>query len=393
MTIRTMGQWHKWLGAAALAAALAACAAGPSPARAHIVPVADMMRGIHMTPAQCAAIPMTVWVTTAGRGFCMRYYLSNAGGRGDVPLVFLQGDYLGPLNLKTGAWSPGPNEKDINTDDLMKTADAISKRAKTTAIYLGRVGVEGSSGDNRIRHSLLELHVTYLALDQIKRRYNFRGFHLVGQSGGSKLIGGLLAIRQDLGCAVIGSGRMDSGKAKPASDPAKVYFNVVDSIPTILARQRARIILVTDPADKKVPVASQTVFAKLMRQGGRPVEQYFVQAIDDNHHGVLAYALLAASECIHGANSQRIAHDIQDLVQKRVAQAQARKAKTNAGSYVQQITPPKPNLPSRPSTATVPYRQPAAAPYQVRTATPAPPVQHQQKPTPVGAMRFGWTGS
>ena len=62
------------------------------PAQAHIVPVADMLRGIRMTPAQCAAIPMTVWLKVMGRDFCIRYYLSTAGGEGSRPVVFLQGD-------------------------------------------------------------------------------------------------------------------------------------------------------------------------------------------------------------------------------------------------------------------------------------------------------------
>src|SRR5262249_46350878 len=51
------------------------------------------------------------------------------------------------------------------------------------------IGVEGTSGDHRSRKTLLELHLMNAALDAIKQRYNFLGFHLVGQSGGSKLVG------------------------------------------------------------------------------------------------------------------------------------------------------------------------------------------------------------
>src|SRR5213596_104314 len=104
------------LGLLAGALMLAFCAL---PSRAHIVPVADMVRGIQMTPAQCSTLPMTVWVIVSGRPYCIRYYLSNAGGRSARPLVFLQGDRLGKLNLKTGAWSPSDKGKDIDTDDLM----------------------------------------------------------------------------------------------------------------------------------------------------------------------------------------------------------------------------------------------------------------------------------
>ena len=80
-----------------LIGATVALAAG-LPVQAHIVPLADMMHGILMTPVQCAAIPQTVWIDVKGRAFCMRYYLSTAGGEGLRPLVFLQGDKLGRLD-------------------------------------------------------------------------------------------------------------------------------------------------------------------------------------------------------------------------------------------------------------------------------------------------------
>ena len=366
--------------AALVAGALALYLGAAAPAGAHIVPVHDMARGINMTPAQCASLPMTVWVTASGRAFCIRYYLSNAGGRSVTPLVFLQGDRLGKLNLKTGEWAPSDKEKDIDTDDLLKVADSMSKQAKTTAIYLGRVGVEGSSGDHRIRHTVLELNVTHAALEAIKRRYRFEGFHFVGQSGGSKLVGGLLALRDDIGCAVIGAGRLNSGKAKPAQDPGMSYFNVADAIPTIIAKHSGRIILVTDPQDKKVPEKTQTSFVQMMRQAGGRVEQYLVEATDENRHGVLAYARLAASDCIRGASPQEIGRNVQALVQKRVADARA-KANTQASG--------QPNV--RPNSApaaaghALPYRSPAATVSQ-------PPVRLPPQ-APIGARRIGPTAS
>jgi hypothetical protein len=177
-------------------------------ARAHIVPLVDMLQGIRMTPAQCAAIPQTVWVQPNGREFCIRYYLSTAGGEGARPVVFLQGDKLGRFNLRTGEFALRPHDKDIDTDNLVRFADSMSKQFKTAAIYFARVGVDGSSGHHGIRHSVLELNATNAALDAIKLRHGFEGFHLVGQSGGSALVGGMLALRSDIACAVIGSGRL-----------------------------------------------------------------------------------------------------------------------------------------------------------------------------------------
>src|SRR5689334_14450027 len=75
------------------------------PSRATVVSVADQVRGIAMTQVQCASLPQAVWLSVMSRNFCIRYYLSTAGGEGARPVVFLQGDRLGRLNLKTGEFS------------------------------------------------------------------------------------------------------------------------------------------------------------------------------------------------------------------------------------------------------------------------------------------------
>src|SRR5712692_1044292 len=117
--------------------------------KADIIAVDDMLLGITTTATQCAAIPQAVWISAKGRNFCMRYYLASMG-EGRKPIVFLQGDRLGVLNLRLGKFTVPPGEKDINTDDLMRAAVSLSRQAKMPAIYLARVGVEGPSGDHRI---------------------------------------------------------------------------------------------------------------------------------------------------------------------------------------------------------------------------------------------------
>ena len=74
---------------------------------------------------------------------------------------------------------------DIDTGDLVRLADTFSKMTKATAIYLARMGIEGSSGNHIYRHSMLELDVMNAALDAIKQRHGFAGFHLAGRSGGA----------------------------------------------------------------------------------------------------------------------------------------------------------------------------------------------------------------
>src|SRR6266852_2590854 len=122
------------LGITLAAAALAATGAG-----AEIIKKEDMLRGITTTRDQCAATPQTLWLNVDKQDFCVRYYLSTAGGEGTRPVVFLQGDYPATVNVRTWQWIPTAKDKnagvtydptdlgDVNTDDLMKMADAFSK--------------------------------------------------------------------------------------------------------------------------------------------------------------------------------------------------------------------------------------------------------------------------
>ena len=321
-----------------------------TPSRAHIIPLAELVSGITMTPAQCAALPQAVWVGVAGREFCIRYYLSAAGGEGTRPMVFLQGDRLGRLNLKTGEFALTARDKDIDTDDFVRIADVLSKQTQGPAIYLARPGLDGSSGDHRIRHSTLELIVTNAALDAIKKRHRFDAFHMMGQSGGSILVGGMLALRTDIGCAVIGSGRLAHDKpTRRSTDPASDYFDVVDAVGAIAKKPATRILLVTDPLDKKVPEPTQTNFVRKLRHAGGQADQLLVQATDDDRHGVIPYARTAAVGCMRGASTQEIARDVEAHVEMRLAAKRAKQGQQASAAAVTATAAP--NAPGSALTA------------------------------------------
>jgi hypothetical protein len=296
---------NRRLGAAATFVA-AALLSFTGSARADIVPLADQLRGIVLSREQCDALPRAVFVAVAGREFCIQYYLSAAGGAGKGPLVFLQGDRLGRLNGQTGEFSPGPRDRDLDTKDFNKIATLLSQQAGVPAIYLARPGLDGSSGNHRIRHTSLELNVVNAALDAIKRRHGFIGFHLLGQSGGSTLIGGLIGLRSDVGCAVIGSGVLSYPRTRRSSDPAADYFDASDAVATIAQKQGLRILLVTDPADRKVPERVQTDFAQRLRLAGGQVDQFLVQATDDDRHGVLSYSRTVMNNCLRSVSTEEI---------------------------------------------------------------------------------------
>jgi hypothetical protein len=314
-----------WTVVSLLGALSAATSAG-----ADVIKKEDMLHGITMTRPQCEAIAQTVWLNVSGHDFCVRYYLSTAGGEGPRPVVFIQGDYFGKLDPKSWTWADPSDAKDINTDDLMKMADGFSKLAKTTAIYLARIGVEGTSGNHTARKTLLELRLMNAALEAIKQRYGFEGFHLVGQSGGSKLVGGLIGLRHDIACAVAGSGPLATPGSPKITDPGRTFFDVTQSIPVITQNRSLRLLLVTDPADKKVPIAQQTGFVDKMRQAGRRVPQFFVEATDEDHHGVVVYSELVAAGCVLGRTDGEIARAVSTIVRRSAEYNERRQKETNA---------------------------------------------------------------
>jgi dienelactone hydrolase len=323
---------------ALLAIALAAATLVATAAYAEIIKKEDMLRGITTTREQCAATPRTLWLNVDGQDFCVRYYLSTAGGEGARPVIFLTGDHFGTVNIRTWQWIPIGEDKnanvtydpantyrDINTDDLIKTADAFSKMAKTTAIYLARIGIGGSSGNHIFRRTLLELNLMNAALDAIKQRHGFEGFHLAGQSGGSTIVTGLAAVRSDITCAVSGSGRLMRSYYSGSTDPARTLVNPLEFIPSIAHNQSVRFIMVTDSADRSVPAKEQTPFAERMHQAGRDIRQYFVTATDDYHHDVVGYTELVAGGCVLKKSDADIATAVGTMVKRNAAYSEQRR--------------------------------------------------------------------
>jgi PAN domain-containing protein len=321
-----------------LSAALLALLVPASSAAADIIRWQDMYGGIVMNQTQCAAIPQAVWVSPNGRSFCMRYYLSNAGGQSERPVVFLGGDApWASMADQEKAPPPEAHFNDSNTDSLVQSADRISRDQETTAILLARLGLDGSSGTHHsLRHTMLELLATNAALDAIKGRYGFAGFNVYGHSGGGNLAAGLLELRNDIACDVIADGQLthpnphgikiETGKS---ANPEFEVFDVTDAV-TIIARNRsARILVVTDPQDQIVRIEHQSPFVEKLKQAGGNIDQFFVDSGGPEHHFTAAHAAVVMRDCIRGASHDMITADLADFVAKRLATAA--RAEANAG--------------------------------------------------------------
>ena len=184
-----------------------------------------------------------------------------------------------------------------------------------------------SSGHHAQRRTILELQVTNGAIKSIKRRHGFARLNMYGQSGGASLIGSLLAMRDDLNCAVPGSGRLVAlpssiEKNKSIADAALAIINPYSGIGEIARKSTAKIMLVTDPDDAVVMRRYQDPFVWALRDGGRHVDQFYVSAIDPEHHGVVKYAAAAMRECIRGSNSDQVATELANVARK-IAEARS----------------------------------------------------------------------
>jgi hypothetical protein len=82
----------------------------------------------------------------------------------------------------------------------------------------------------------------------------------------------------------------------------------------------------TDPADKTVPLAQQTGFVDKMRQMGRLVPEFMVEATDKDHHVVVVYAQLIIAGCVLGKTDAEIASAVSTII-KRSAEYNAHRQK------------------------------------------------------------------
>jgi pimeloyl-ACP methyl ester carboxylesterase len=292
-----------------------------NPAATEIIRKEDTLRGITMTREECAAKMQTVWVNVYGRNFCVRYYFSTAGGEGTRPVIILNGDSVSTIDTKRWVWKDPSEAKDVDTAKLILGADSFSKWAKTTAIYIARIGIQGTSGSHLARKTLLEVNMMDAALDALKKRYQFEGFHLVGQSGGGKLVFGLAELRRDVGCLISTSGGLISSSSDTrTNDPAKTYFDIEDNIRFLARNRDLRIIVISDPDDKQVSAATkQTPMVDSLRDEGHRVLHLEVEATDAKRHGTLfAYGTVAMAGCVAKKTDDEIMQEIDKVVDKKI---------------------------------------------------------------------------
>jgi pimeloyl-ACP methyl ester carboxylesterase len=289
-----------------------------------------LTRSVTVTESQCKGLRTAAWVRVDGTGYCVRYWISTAGGAKDEAIVFVHGD-LGDAK----------NPNALNQYSALMTAGRMQRDAhRQSRIYggpyiaIGRLGAFGSSGDHRKRRTLLEVRVAAAALDVLKETYGIKRFHLAGQSGGGHTVAALVQRRTDVGCAVMAAGVIsvktrsrDLGKA--IGPQSRVFYDPIDAVGSMQQQPGRRLVVMSDPDDQIVSFHSQREFVERVRAKGIPILQITADSGAKNFHGLQNESQRLVVDCAKGLNDEALVARYQT---KPLAQRSAGEARTSAAS-------------------------------------------------------------
>jgi pimeloyl-ACP methyl ester carboxylesterase len=179
--------------------------------------------------------------------------------------------------------------------------------------------MEGSSGNHaQDRHTLGEVLLVSDALSQLKARYGVGSLALAGFSSGGTIVANLLANRSDIRCAVVASAPLDltafyRDRNGVLSDRAALQDNLADPMQSVrFIQSRARIWVIGDPRDRKVPPSLWSGWvAEARRRDARVVEARTVHEAGEglnpleSYHRDTSLAVRIAGACAAGRRPER----------------------------------------------------------------------------------------
>src|SRR5512132_2684590 len=272
---------------------------------------AVLSHGVVVSEPQCENLRNAVWVRVDGAGYCVRYWMSMAGGSKDEAVVYIHGDLgdaktPGQLNKYSASMTAGRMQREVQRWSLVYGGPYIA---------IGRLGAFGSSGDHRKRRSLLEIRVVVAALDELKVRHGLRRFHLAGQSGGAHTVAGLAQMRTDVGCAVMAAGVI-SVKTRARDQGRKIeagaLYDPLDHVATMQPQPGRRMIVMSDPDDQIVSFRSQREFAERVRAKGLPIVHVSADAGTEIFHGLHNESQNMAIDCAKDMDDNALAGKYQN---------------------------------------------------------------------------------
>jgi dienelactone hydrolase len=269
----------------------------------------DLISGKRISEQQCAGLAGAVWVVVNGRGDCIRYYYSGAGGGWNEAIVFFSADLV--LTNGRGESKPVDYYLKETAAEIGNGSVSWSRALRMPYVLLARPGTYGSSGEHSKRRTPQEIELLSAALDAIKARHGFTRLHLAGASYGAHAPASLLARRTDVGCAVLASGfvavKMRLAEFKTADITGnKNPVDPIGLVDQIAKRPDLKIYVLTDPDDVAISARSQTAYVRRLSAAGLQVRQIFASASDVSRHQLSREARLVAAACAKGVAADTI---------------------------------------------------------------------------------------
>lgn len=270
--------------------------------------------GSVMAEADCNWPESSVWIVVDGQGECIRYFGSGLNDVNELVVLSFHGDRL------IHHWDKYGRTKSVevkwysnnNPNRLKSNAKRGNRATGRPYIFFSRPGVYGSSGDHKKRRRPREIHVINAAVDAIKEKYNITSFAMTGQSGGGHVVASLLALRNDIECAVPTSGVVAVGMRvrikgwKRDATGYNDYLDPIDVVGKIPKHPTRRIFVVGDPGDSNVPFKTQIAYFEKVKNAGHSVWLVKARGRGKTRHSLGHVGRVIVGYCANGTPTDEI---------------------------------------------------------------------------------------
>jgi hypothetical protein len=273
--------------------------------------------GATVSERDCSTLKETVWVVVEGRGDCIRYYGSGLKAFSNKTVfVWFHGDRVQRQHAKGDFFKTTGQQVIGYTDNRPQILNVMMAawvaEFGRPAMFIGRPGVYGSSGDHTKKRQPREIALMDKALDALKSRYRIESFIAGGQSGGGHVTASLLAQRTDIECAVLTSApaavraRNEIMRWPGDATGMTTFYDPIEHVDEIRGHAGLRIFVVGDPRDKAVPFSTQERYFEALK--ARRLNAYLVTANGSGQrfHGLGPLGMRMAGWCALGQGSDEI---------------------------------------------------------------------------------------
>ncbi|CAN0037608.1 unnamed protein product [Ectocarpus sp. 12 AP-2014] len=270
----------------------------------------DVLHGTFCTPEHADNIPFSLWVKTPNASECIRYYPAGLTSSGNAKvMLFFPGDLI--LRTASGERLIAQSYKKNSPRKVLQAMQQWANDANTPAIYIGRPGTFGSSGNHELRRQNVEIGLMKKTLSLLKEKYQIEEFILVGQSGGGQIAAAMLNLRKDISAAVITAGllpvhlltrRWRKIRRVPGMKkyPLDMLYDPTEDIANIPRSPQPTIIIISDPRDQAIPFYSQVHYVNQLKKEGLTVHHIYAHAPPPKRHSLGAHGKIAAALVARG---------------------------------------------------------------------------------------------